>query len=198
MPIYSLIAKYKYYDGQILIIRISIVSAFMKYEITCPYCGNNQTYKPRKEVPKDPHTKCSKCKREFKFKVGNPDQTIVEKESRKVDKKSTPAKGSISPTTAEIAATIEAIENPVAYASAHIFKKMVETGDVRWAQLYVSLLDKTKKLDYETIREQEWLKQAANMSMEDLVSKVAVKGFTSKNILRRLEEAEDTSIYDNF
>ena len=71
----------------------------MKYEITCPYCGNNQTYKPRKEVPKDPHTKCSKCKREFKFKVGNPDQTIVEKKAKIVDKKSTPAKGSISPTT---------------------------------------------------------------------------------------------------
>ena len=115
---------------------------------------------------------------------------------RKKKQKSIPPQN--TPSTAEIAHTIESIENPVAYASAHIFKKMVETGDVRWAQLYVSLLDKTKKLDYETIREQEWLKQAANMSMDELVSKVAVKGFTSKNILRRLEETEDTSIYDNF
>ena len=59
----------------------------MKFEITCPYCGNNQIYQPRKEVPKDPHTKCSKCKREFKFKVGDPAKTIVENKSKKVDKK---------------------------------------------------------------------------------------------------------------
>jgi len=101
-------------------------------------------------------------------------------------------------TTEDLARIIESIENPVAFASAHIFKKMIETGDVRWAQLYVSVLDKTKKLDYETIKEEQWLKQANNMSMDDLVSRVAMKGSTSKNILRRLEEAEDTSVYDNF
>ena len=100
--------------------------------------------------------------------------------------------------TEDLARIIESIENPVAFASAHIFKKMIETGDVRWAQLYVSVLDKTKKLDYETIKEEQWLKQANNMSMDDLVSRVAMKGSTSKNILRRLEEAEDTSVYDNF
>lgn len=99
--------------------------------------------------------------------------------------------------TKDLAHIIESIENPIAFASAHIFKKMIETGDVRWAKLYVSVLDKTNKLDYETTREQEWLKQANNMSMDDLVSKVAVKGSISKNILRRLEEAEDTSLYDN-
>lgn len=92
---------------------------------------------------------------------------------------------------------IEKIDNPVAFASAHIFEKMLKTGDVRWAQLYVSLLDKTNKLDYETNREQEWLKQAKGMSMKEIVNGVAIKGNISRNISRRLEELEDTSPYDN-
>jgi len=100
--------------------------------------------------------------------------------------------------TKDLAHIIASIENPVAFASAHIFKKMLETGDVRWAQLYVSVLDKTNKLDYETTREQEWLKQAKDMSMEEIVSRVAVKGSILKNISRQLERAEDTSPYDNF
>ena len=34
----------------------------MKFEITCPKCGNEQIYKPRKgKVPKHPHTDCKKC-----------------------------------------------------------------------------------------------------------------------------------------
>jgi len=59
----------------------------MKYEITCPYCGNNQVYQPRKELPKQPHTKCSKCKKEFNFTVDNPDKIIIEKPSKIIDKK---------------------------------------------------------------------------------------------------------------
>jgi len=59
----------------------------MKYEITCPLCGNNQIYQPRKEVPKQPHTKCSKCKKEFNFSVGDPDRTIIENEPKPLEKK---------------------------------------------------------------------------------------------------------------
>lgn len=55
----------------------------MKYEIKCPYCGNNQIYQPRKEPPKIPHTKCKECKREFNFEVNNPKKTIIEKASKK-------------------------------------------------------------------------------------------------------------------
>jgi len=68
----------------------------MKYEITCPYCGNNQVYQPRKELPKQPHTKCSKCKKEFNFTVDNPDKIIIEKPSKIIDKKT---KGEESSTT---------------------------------------------------------------------------------------------------
>jgi len=59
----------------------------MKYEITCPLCGNNQVYQPRKEPPKQPHTKCTKCKKEFNFKIDNPDKTIIENVSKNIDKK---------------------------------------------------------------------------------------------------------------
>ena len=54
----------------------------MKYEIKCPYCGNNQVYQPRKGPPKQPHTKCKECKREFNFEVNDPDKTIIEKVSK--------------------------------------------------------------------------------------------------------------------
>ena len=170
----------------------------MKYAYKCQKCKSKGVYKPRKELPKDPHTKCSQCGQENHFKDGDLEALNSESSRNKIIKKTKSIPPQNTTSTKELAHIIESIDNPVAFASAHIFKKMIETGDVRWAQLYVSVLDKTNKLDYETIREQEWLKQAANMSMEDLVSKVAIKGFISKNILRRLEEAEDTSIYDNF
>lgn len=169
----------------------------MKYEIKCPYCGNNQVYQPRKEPPQQPHTKCKECKKEFNFEVGNPKKTIIEKIS-KTNHGHDLIPPQIESDTKDLAHIIESIENPVAFASAHIFKKMLQTGDVRWAQLYVSVLDKTNKLDYETSREQQWLKQAKDMSMEEIVSRVAVKGSISKNISRQLERAEDTSPYDNF
>jgi len=50
----------------------------VKYQIKCPYCGNNQYYKPRKKVPKNPHTKCSECKKEFAFKIISAKETIIE------------------------------------------------------------------------------------------------------------------------
>jgi hypothetical protein len=92
---------------------------------------------------------------------------------------------------------LESIENPVAYTTSHIFKRMVDTGDYRWAQLFVQVLEKTNKLDYETIREQEWLNQASNMSMKDLVEKVAKKESISRSTLRRLDDLADTSPYEN-
>ena len=101
------------------------------------------------------------------------------------------------PPTKVLQQTLESIENPVAYTTAHIFERMIKTGDYRWAQLFVQVLEKTNKLDYETIREQEWLKQANNMSMRDLVEKVAKKESISRSTLRRLDELEDTSQYEN-
>lgn len=102
----------------------------------------------------------------------------------------------ISPTKV-LQQTLESIENPVAYTTAHIFERMIKTGDYRWAQLFVQVLEKTNKLDYETIREQEWLNQANNMSMKELVERVAKKESISRSTLRRLEELEDTSQYEN-
>ena len=93
---------------------------------------------------------------------------------------------------------LESIENPVSFASAHIFKKMVETGDVRWAQLYVSLLDKTNKLDYDTLKEEQWLDQAKNMRLQDIVSLVAKRESISRSTSRRLDELDDTSPLDSF
>jgi ribosomal protein S25 len=152
----------------------------------CPKCKHKEVYEG---TAKRPRIHCETCKYRYYIET---QKTQKEKIKKKV-------KGHISSNsdTKKLAHIIESVENPVAFASAHIFKKMIETGDVRWAQLFVSVLDKTNKLDYETSREQEWLKQASNMSMDDLVSKIAVKGSISKNILRRLEEAEDTSLYDN-
>ena len=167
-------------------------------KLVSPCCKNIQEYKPRKpfDWSKRHKTACKKCS--INFDVSKDLVVVGESEEKKGEKETiTLAKGKPS-NTEDLAHIIESIENPVAFASAHIFKKMIETGDVRWAQLYVSVLDKTKKLDYETIKEEQWLKQANNMSMDDLVSRVAMKGSTSKNILRRLEEAEDTSVYDNF
>ena len=167
----------------------------MKYEITCPYCGNNQTYKPRKEVPKQPHTKCSKCKREFNFTVDNPDKTIVEKQSKIIDK-NTPGRESYSPTntTGSIA---EKLNNPVKFVQTIIVDELVNTRDVRWAQLFVSILDKTNKLDYESIRETEWSNQAKHMSMKELVEKVAKRESISRSTLRRLDDLGDTSQYES-
>jgi len=54
----------------------------MKYEITCTYCGNNQYYKPRDKIPKKPHTKCSKCKKEFNFKIDTTKEIIIENQSK--------------------------------------------------------------------------------------------------------------------
>ena len=119
---------------------------------------------------------------------------VSSKVSPKVSKKKI---RSSQPKSPNIAKTLESIENPVAYTTSHIFKKMIETGDYRWAQLFVQVLEKTNKLDYETIREQEWLNQASNMSMRDLVEKVAKRESISRSTLRRLDELEDTSPYES-
>lgn len=43
----------------------------MGYLITCTKCGNEQVYTPKdpKKIPKNPHTKCKKCKKEFNFTI---------------------------------------------------------------------------------------------------------------------------------
>lgn len=48
----------------------------MKFEIKCPYCNNNQVYKPRNKLPKKPHTTCSNCKKDFGFKVKDAEEII--------------------------------------------------------------------------------------------------------------------------
>ena len=104
----------------------------MKYEITCPYCGNNQIYQPRKEVPKDPHTKCSKCRREFKFKVNNPDKTIVDNKSKKVDKKK-----SIPPQNTSQA--LRFIENPDELLLSTAIRELNKPNpDPRWATILIN------------------------------------------------------------
>ena len=102
-----------------------------------------------------------------------------------------------TPQEAKTIDNLESIENPVAYTTSHIFKRMVDTGDYRWAQLFVQVLEKTNKLDYETIREQEWSNQASNMSMSELVEKVAKRESISRSTLRRLDDLGDTSPYEN-
>ncbi|KKM61912.1 hypothetical protein LCGC14_1527060, partial [marine sediment metagenome] len=55
----------------------------MKYAYTCPKCKTNQVYKPRKDIPKDPHTKCPDCGRENHFKDGDLEELKSEKLTKK-------------------------------------------------------------------------------------------------------------------
>ena len=148
---------------------------------TCKKC--DLTFKGEYKPQQRPRKSCPKCHKMCGL--------TVTKSTKKI-RSSQP----ISPTKV-LQQTLESIENPVAYTTAHIFERMIKTGDYRWAQLFVQVLEKTNKLDYETIREQEWLKQANNMSMKDLVEKVAKKESISRSTLRRLDELEDTSQYEN-
>lgn len=90
------------------------------------------------------------------------------------------------------------VSNPVEFVQFLIVEELWKTRDVRWANLFTTILDKTKKLDYETIQEAEWLNQAKTMSLEEIVSKVAIKGSISRSTSRRLDELDDTSRLDNF
>lgn len=158
----------------------------------CPDCKEEFIY-PGTAIR--PRVTCPKCKKRFYIPSENDSKDNDSIDSKEDQSHKIPPR--IEDDTKDLAHIIESIDNPVAFASAHIFKKMIETGDVRWAQLYVSVLDKTKKLDYETNKETEWLKQAKNMSMEEIVNGIAIKGTISKSMLRRLEKLEDTSPYDN-
>ena len=134
----------------------------MKYEITCPYCGNNQIYQPRKEVPKNPHTKCSKCKREFKFKVGNPDKTIIEKKSKLVDKKK-----SIPPqnTTQERPFIDDRDELLLSVAMRELNKP---NPDPRWANILISCKKEKITTKTEVI---DQFKQLTTQALVNLLSK---------------------------
>ena len=115
---------------------------------------------------------------------------------KKRKKKSTPERESYSPTntTGSIA---EKLNDPVKFVQTIIVDELVNTRDVRWAQLFVSILDKTNKLDYESIKESEWSNQAKRMSMKELVEKVAKRESISRSTLRRLDDLGDTSQYES-
>ena len=93
---------------------------------------------------------------------------------------------------------INKLSSPVEFVQSIIVEELMKTRDVRWAQLFTTILDKTKKLDYNTINEQKWLSQAKSMTMDDIVNGIAIKGSISKSMSRRLENLEDTSPYDSF
>ena len=48
----------------------------MKYEVECTWCQNKQIYKPKKKLPKNPHTVCSHCKKDFYIKPTNSEEII--------------------------------------------------------------------------------------------------------------------------
>ena len=136
--------------------------------------------------------------RNYKYRCGLAEKTTATRDAtlnKSLKQKSIPPQN--TPSTEDISRILASIENPVAYTTAHIFKQMVESKEYRWAQLFVSVLEKTNKLDYETIREQEWLNQAKSMSMSELVEKVAKRESISRSTLRRLDDLGDTSQYEN-
>lgn len=161
----------------------------MKYSYECSKCKSKEVYKPRKDLPKDPHTKCSQCGFENHFKDGDLEELKGEKAQTKKQKSIPPQN-----TTGSIA---EKLNEPVKFVQTIIVDELVRTRDVRWAQLFVSILDKTNKLDFNSIREQEWSNQAKHMSMKELVERVAKKDSISRSTLRRLDSLEDTSPYEN-
>ena len=80
----------------------------------------------------------------------------------------------------------------------HKARKMImKSDDPRWVQQLFALNKEAGKISVEYDRELEWSNLAKNMTMEDLVGKVAMKGSISKNISRRLERLDDSSPLDN-
>ena len=152
----------------------------------CPKCKHKEVYEGQ---AKRPRIHCEECKHRYYI---TPQKTHKKKEEEK--KK---VKELIPPemTTGDI---VNAVDDPVGFVTSIITKELMKTRDVRWATLFVSILKESKKLDYSTQQEIEWSNQAKQLSIEDLVEKVAIKGSISKNISRRLEKADDTSPYDNF
>ena len=71
----------------------------MKYAYECQKCKSKEVYKPRKELPKDPHTKCSQCGQENHFKDGDLEALNSGDSRNKIIKKSKPLGVSDPPTT---------------------------------------------------------------------------------------------------
>jgi len=165
----------------------------MKYEVKCPKCSTVREYKPRNKLPKDPHTTCSKCGYDIRVN----DNTIQKKirENTPKEKVIEKSQSFTPPTTGEI---VQAVDDPVGFVTGIITEELMKTRDVRWATLFVSVLRESKKLDYNTQKEIEWSNQAKQLSISDLVEKVAIKGSISRSTSRRLEKADDTSQYDSF
>lgn len=130
----------------------------MKYEIKCPYCGNNQIYQPRKNPPKLPHTKCKECKREFNFKVDNPDKTIVEKVPKPHDQK---------PAIFDNSIFIDDPNELLMSCAIRVLNK--ENPDVRWGTILVNILKETKQLEAINYDRDEIQSKLKQYSTEDLV-----------------------------
>ena len=56
------------------------------YKIICSHCGNRQEYKPVNKIPKDPHTNCKGCGKDFHF--NNPNNKIITIEQKSKNGKS--------------------------------------------------------------------------------------------------------------
>lgn len=161
------------------------MSPSQKLIAICPECNHETIYNG---TALRPRITCRECKTRYYLKT-----KLTQKPKSQQKEKSIPPQN----TSSNIEETLGSIENPVAFTTAHIFKRMVDTGDYRWAQLFVQVLEKTNKLDYETIREEEWLNQAKSMSMKELVEKVAKRESISRSTLRRLDKLGDTSQYES-
>lgn len=137
--------------------------------------------------------------RSYKFRVRkdvNNHATVDATKKQKITKST--QKQPITPPEGLATPPINEVGDPVGFVTSIITEELLKTRDVRWATLFVSILRESKKLDYSTQQEVEWSNQAKSLSIEELVEKVAIKGSISKNILRRLDKADDTSPLDSF
>lgn len=120
----------------------------MPYEITSTCCGHTQIYKPREgKIKKGAHTNCKKCGKDFSINIETSEDIpkIPNLPKSKILKKTNLA----NPPQEE-----DFIDDPNELLLSCAMRELNKpTPEVRWANILLTLLDKTGRLETTTKEE---------------------------------------------